>query len=164
MPKLSTCKNCGKKISKDEKIMISNKSYCKECAKEVELDKQSYKLLIDTICQYYDIQCCTGLIYKQIKDYKEQFNYSYNGMTYCLWYIKEIERKPFNEIKYGIAYIKYYYEKAKEYYDQQSIISKSVSMEKPIENTRVIVLKNNKINKKSDGLLFDFNSLFKEGE
>jgi hypothetical protein len=101
---------------------------------------------------------------KQIKDYKEQYNYSYNGMTYCLWYIKEIERKPFNEIKYGIAYIKYYYEKAKEYYDQQSIISKSVSVEKPVENTKVITLKTNKINKKSDELLFDFNSLFKEGE
>lgn len=161
--KLSTCKSCNKKITKEEKVVISNKSYCEECSKKIKQNQEDYKNLIDIICQYYNLQCCTGLIFKQIKDYKEQFNYTYNGMSYCLWYIKEIEKKPFNEIKFGIAYIKYYYEKAKAYYEQQSKISQSVSIEKPKENIKKVIIKT-KLEDKSNNWLFDINSLYKEGK
>jgi hypothetical protein len=162
MAKLSTCKECSKSITKEEKITISNKSYCQECAAKIKQGQEEYKQLIDTICKYYGLQCCTGLIYKQVKDYKEQLGYSYAGMTYTLWFIKEIERKPFNEIKYGIAYVKYYYEKAKEYFEQQSRISQSIS-EKPVENIKVVTIKPNTANKKNNWL-FDINSLFEEGK
>jgi hypothetical protein len=162
MAKLSKCKDCDKSISKDEKVTISNKSYCSECANKIKQGQIEYKQLVDTICQYYGLQCCTGLIFKQIKDYKEQLGYSYLGMTYTLWYIKEIERKPFNESKFGIAYIKYYYEKARDYYEQQTKISQSIS-EKPVENIKRVTIKPNTINKKNNWL-FDINSLYEEGK
>lgn len=159
MARMSTCKSCGAKISKEEKLIISSKPYCKECGEKLQKESEEYKKLVEIICEYYQIQCCTGLMFKQIKEYKTQFEYTYNGMIYTLWYIKEIEKKSFSEIKFGVAYIKYYYEKAKDYYEQQSKISQSVT-EKPIENIKTVTLKPSTQNDKQKYFLFDMNSLF----
>lgn len=160
--RLSTCKHCGIKLQSHEKFTYSNKTYCKECYDKKIQEKSSYDELLKIIGSYYNLNNITGLIFKQIKDYKEQFEYSYSGMIYTLWYVKEIEKKSFNEIKYGIAYIKYYYDKAKEYYEQQNKISQSISSS-PVENTRKITVKINNSNK-NNNWLFDINSLYKEGE
>lgn len=160
MAKLSTCKNCGKKVTKEEKMTHSNKSYCKECYDEIMHEKEEYKKLIDLICTYFKIEAPTGLILKQVKDYKEQFGYSYGGMTYTLWYIKEIENKNFTEVKYGVALIKYNYEKAKAYFEQQSKIGNSIT-EKPKENIKTVTIRPI-INKNTkDKMLFNIESLFK---
>ncbi len=161
MVRLSTCKGCEKQITKEEKYTHSGKSYCKECYEKIQLEKEDYKNLLNTICGYFNIDCCTGLILKQIKDYKEQFNYSYAGIGYTLWYTKEIERKTFEQ-KYGIALVKYYYEKAKEYFEQQNKISKSITIEQPIDNTKIVKVKNMQNNKNK--FLINIDSFFEGGE
>lgn len=164
MARLSTCKMCNKKITKEEKIMVSNKPYCLECGEKLKQEAEEYKQLIDHICEYYQIQCCTGLMLRQIKEYKEKFQYTYNGMLYTLWFVKEIERRPFNEVKYGVAYIKYYYEKAKEYFEQQNKISESVKKIENKNNIKTVKIKSTMQNEKGKDFLFNINSLFEGGK
>lgn len=160
MARLSTCKNCGVKMTKEEKMIYSNKSYCKECYDKLIYEKEEYKKLIDLICTYFKIEVPTGLIFKQIKDYKEQFGYNYAGMMYTLWFIKEIENKNFTEIKYGVALIKYNYEKAKAYFEQQSKIENSIT-EKPKEIIKTVTIKPIINKNKKNEMLFNIESLFK---
>ena len=125
MPRLSTCKLCGKKLHKEEKHIYKNKTYCKDCYDILAKESNEYKNLIDSICAYFNIDKPTGLILKQIKDYKENFKYQYKWMQYCLWYVTYIQNKTM-EKKYGVAIIKYEYENAMEYYNQQNKIGKGL--------------------------------------
>lgn len=158
---MSTCKGCESKITKEDKYMYSGKAYCKKCYDTKLAEAEDYKKLINVVCQYFKIDAPTGLLIKQIKDYKDQYNYTYSGIGYCLWYVKDIERRNF-DIKFGIALVKYYYEKAKEYYEQQNRISQSINIEKPIEKIKTITIKNNKNKKKN--ILIDIDSLLQGGE
>lgn len=156
----STCKDCAIELSKEDKYTYSNKSYCKICYDKIQVTKQEYNLLIKTICQYLDIEKPTGLIFKQIKDYKEQLDYTYSGITYCLWYIKAIEGKSFTELKYGIALVKYNYEKAKAYFIQQQKISGSVQNIKQ-EEINEVKINLDKVYAKKNSFLIDIDDLLK---
>jgi len=123
--RMSTCKGCEAKITKEEKFTYSGKTYCKKCYDLKVQENNDYVGLLKCICEYYEIEQVTGLFFKQIRDYKENFNYTYAGMTYCLWYLVEIKTVKMN-VKYGIGLIKFEYENAKNYFSQQQIISNSV--------------------------------------
>lgn len=160
MARKSVCKNCNIELLKEEKYMHSSKSYCKHCYDAIQIKKNEYELLITTICEYLSIDKPTGLILKQIKDYIDKFGYTYNGITYCLWYIKAIENKTFNETKYGIAYVKYNYEKAKAYFEQQQKISNSVNEESYHEpRINEVKVNLNKVYSKKTDFLYDLNDL-----
>ena len=118
MARLSTCKGCGKKLQPEEKHTHGSKTYCEDCFKKIERESTEYKQLIEFICENYCLERPTGFMLKQIKELKNEFNYSYAAMTYTLWYCKEILNKEFIE-KYGIALVKHYYEEARDYYSQQ---------------------------------------------
>lgn len=161
MAKLSKCKVCDNDILTDyEKIKVKNKNYHKECYDKYLYEKEQYKLLVSKICEIFNIDVPTGLILKQIKQYKEEFNYTYSGMHYTLWYMTEIEGKLFTEIKYGIALIKYYYEKAKQYYIQQEKIQNSI-LNKGHEEAKVKEIKINldKVYYKQNNYLLNINDL-----
>jgi len=158
----SKCKSCELEISKEEKFIHSGKSYCKECYDKIITSTQDYNLLIKTICEYLNIEKPTGLIMKQIKEYKDQLGYTYGGMTYCLWFIKAIECKSFSEIKYGIALVKYNYEKSKSYFLQQGKITNSVqnaSQEGAVNEVKVNL---DKVYAKKDSFLFNIGDLIEE--
>ena len=122
----STCKGCGVAITADESFVYSGKKYCKKCHDEKVEGRKEYTDLIITICEYFEIDKPTGLIFKHIKDYQEQFDYGYAGMQYTLWFCKFIKSYKFDP-KYGIACVKYEFENAKEYYMQQIKIQESVT-------------------------------------
>lgn len=86
-------------------------------------ESESYKNLSAYICDTFGIAVPTGLILKQIKDYKDMYSYTYDGIAYTIWYITNIAEKEL-DVKYGIAYVKYFYEKAEEYYVQQEHLKK----------------------------------------
>lgn len=135
MGRKSTCKGCGILLEKEEKYTYSSKTYCKNCYDKLQQEKENYNQLLDTIMEYLEMQVIDGLIYKQIKDYKEQFQYNYTGMTYTLWYCKEILNKKF-ERKYGIALIKYEYNNAKDYFlKQQQIRNSIMEIKEPVIRT-----------------------------
>lgn len=146
MARLSKCKSCGIELQKKDRNVYSGKTYCKKCYDLKVSEKNQYNNLIKTICNYFEINKPTGLILKQIKDYKEQFDYTYSGMQYTLWYCKDILGKSF-EIKYGIALVKYQYENSKDYFLKQQQINKSVVDFKIKEVVKKVKI--NKSNRKS---------------
>ena len=101
-----------------ERHIHASKKYCTNCYTKIKKESEDYKELIDFICENFMLECPTGLILKQIKDYKEKFSYTYAGITYTLWYAKAILQKNFI-MKYGIAIVKYHYEDACNFYLQQ---------------------------------------------
>lgn len=155
MPRLSKCKDCGIELTKEQKHIYSNKTYCEKCYTIKIYERESYNKLISSICQYFNIQVPTGLILKQIKDFKEQFQYTYDGMIYCLWYITQIKNINL-EIKYGITMIKYEYENSKEYFFQQESIKNSIV--KPADNTIVKTIQVTK-RKPCKNLLLDLDKI-----
>ena len=126
--------------------------------KKVE-EHESYNQLLKTICEYFKIEIVTGLMLKQIKQYKTEFNYTYNGMIYTLWYVKEILNKNFIT-QYGVVLIKYEYENAENYYLQQSKIQESVEVGE--EKIKYITIK--KQPKQITNFLIDIDKMIKDGD
>lgn len=160
MARLSTCKGCEKKITKEEKFVHSSKPYCKFCYDIKMKESEDYNSLLDTLKVCFEIDIPTGLMLKQIKDYKDQFKYVYSGMNYCLWYLKEIKQFKF-EKKFGIAIIKYEYENAKAYFLQQQNIKKSANVK--INDVSVVVKVNKHKSRVKDKLLLNLDDLINGG-
>jgi NAD-dependent SIR2 family protein deacetylase len=158
---ISKCKNCEQEFPTSGMIIYSNKKYCKSCGEKKLQESEQYNTLIKTICIYFNIEVPTGLILKQIKQYKAEFQYEYTGMTYTLWYLKEIKRNSFEE-KYGIALIKYEYENAKNYFLQQQSIQNSVNNIKHEEKIREIKVNSKKQNRNL--YLVNIDELLEDGE
>ncbi|WP_395546833.1 MULTISPECIES: hypothetical protein [unclassified Lacrimispora] len=134
MARLATCKGCGKPLQPGEKVIHNSKSYCSDCYASIKRYSEEYKNLIEFICMNFELDKPTGIMFKQIKEFKDEFNYSYAAMTYTLWYCKEILNKTLDK-KYGMGLIKYYYAEAREYYEQQERLKNQVAK---LENTNVI--------------------------
>ena len=112
------CKRCGKTLLPEERYKYDNNSYCVDCYKKVERDANEYKELMRYIFDIFHLDKANGLILKQIKKFRKEYNYPYAAMTYTLWYCKEILGKSF-DIKYGIYIIEDYYNEACDFYIQQ---------------------------------------------
>lgn len=159
MAKISKCFNCDiELIDKEDKFKYGNKTYCKKCYDEKNNEKTQYNLLLQVICDYYNIDIPTGFILKQLKTFKETYNYTYSGIGYCLWYCKEIKNAKFDS-KYGISIVQYEYENAKMYYLQQQNIKQSVT-----ENTNKSKTINVKMKCKNntENYLIDIDNLLRE--
>lgn len=158
MAKLSACKTCGKPLKPEEKHIHSSKTYCDVCYGKIIKDSDEYKQLIKYICDNYEIDRPTGLMLKQIKEYKEDYQYTYGGMTYTLWYVKEIISKEFITM-YGVAIIKFYYDDAKQYFINQEEVKKSIELNAKAEiKTKVVKVNRTNVNVKSNSLI-DLGSL-----
>ena len=156
MARLSTCKGCSTKLQPDEKYSYSGKTYCANCYNALMYEKEQRDLLYSTICSLLNLEFLTGVMLKQIKDYKETCNYTYAGMNYTVWYYVNILNKSL-QVKYGLAFIKYYYEEAKQYYLQQTEIKKALNDNTETNiKTKIITVskKNNVVNN-----LLDLNTL-----
>lgn len=157
--KISVCKICGKEIyDKSDKFTYSNKTHCKTCYDEKIKNKEEYDDLVRRIHDYFKLGNINTLILKQIKDYVNDFGYTYGGILYCLWYLTEVKRVNM-DIKYGIAMVKYEYENSKRYFLEQNKIQNSVDK---IENHDIkIIHKESKINRvdKSLNILFNLDTI-----
>lgn len=158
MARLSTCKDCGIKLKPEEKHIHSSKVYCDKCYEKIMRDSDEYKKLIKFICDNYLIETPTGLMLKQIKEYKTNYSYTYGGMTYTLWYIKEILNKEFI-VMYGVALIKYHYDEACNYYLHQEEIKKSMEINSKAEIKTKVVKVNRSNNNTKNSSLIDLGSL-----
>ena len=162
MSRNATCKICNKIIDKnEEKFKHNNKTYCKECHEKYLNEKQkendSYKELISYICEVFNMDAPTGFILKQIKNMKDNSNYTYSGIQYTIWYYVSVLNKSIDS-KYGIAFVNYNYENAKQYFSNQQQISNSIKNKSEI---KVKIISNKNINNKSNDkhLLIDLSKL-----
>lgn len=159
------CGKCGKELynTDPEAIKRGGRYYCTTCHTNVSEQADSWKSLMDTVVNYFDIKAPTGIILKQIKEYESLYGYTYAGIAYTLWYCKEIEGKEFDPncaITYGIACVKFNYERARMYFEQQQRIATSVANVATEEDRRkTIKIDLNKVYEERKTKMVDFASL-----
>lgn len=108
------CPKCGKSNNKEDTVKYNNRYYCEGCIEDVE----EYKELIETICQIYELEAPTMQIVKQIKDYKDKYNFTNSGILFTLKYYYQILENKVLESS-GIGIVPYFYDKAKDYYNKK---------------------------------------------
>lgn len=147
-------------MATSDKFTLSGKTYCKTCYDIRKEQAQEYKDLISDICTYFELDRPTGLIVKQVKDYKGELGYTNNGMRYTLWYCTAILNMRL-EVKYGIAIVRYRYEEAERYFIQQERIRQSTINNDIEVKTKVVKIKTNRNKPKDTKFLIDISDLFR---
>ena len=104
-------------------------------------DKTQESIDKNELMEYFKLVSSEPINYaiyqKQLKDIKTKYpDYTYKGMKYCLWYIKEHQNIPIK----SIAIVPYYYEEAKKYYHWLNDIKKSLKKNN-INNEKTVTIK-----------------------
>lgn len=159
------CPACGKFNDKENTIEKNSRYYCKVCYENTNKEAQDYKDLVAYICELFEIEVPTPLMFKQIKDFKEQFNYSYKGMKTTLHYFFELQEGNDASDSLGIGIIPFVYDEAKKFYIDKIAVKNSVTgcdMEQ-LQNTKRIIKRtkpiNSTLNKYKDIVLIDITQL-----
>lgn len=103
---------CNEKYPKEDLVLHENgKRYCKQCLDNFIKEAEDREELYRTIQSLYSISFPTGMMLRQIKQYKEERKYTYKGMTLTLNYCKDngLEFSP----RMGVGIIPHQYERAK---------------------------------------------------
>lgn len=153
--------DCEGKFPKEELEKISGKNYCPSCyaakKKEDEDRDRLYKIINET----FGISFPTGLILRQIKQYKEQRGYSYKNIYFAVHYIRNIKKIDL-QLKFGIALVPHYYDEMITYYKQLKERREKMVSFNPSEKVQIVRLSKPVINddyKKKK--LIDMESLLK---
>lgn len=123
--RLCLCKQCGNKFPKSELIKFKSKNMCKKCyAIEKKLADEKADLCA-TIKQLYKIDYVMPGYLKQIKQFREEYNFSYTGMKLTLLYCKNVLNLEFSTSR-GLGIIPYKYEEAKKDYMKKQQLAKQI--------------------------------------
>jgi hypothetical protein len=112
----------------------------------------------------YSIDIPTGWILKQIKDFKEQFNYTYKGIKSTLHYFFEIQEGNDVADSLGIGIVPFVYDEAKKFYIDKKAVRDSligINLEEMEANKKIINIKRNsfELDKYKDVALIDIEKL-----
>ena len=152
------CSVCEQELHKDLKMIKSGKNYCKACLDKLEQIKLLEQNLIRDLVNYLKLDNVPGMILSQIKKYVEEYNYTYTGISYTIWYYTEVLNKEY-ESQYGIGFVKYYYNEAKDYFLNLQELEDSIPKEIKIK-PKFVEIKSKK--KKDIKNLYDLSSMLKE--
>lgn len=137
------CKWCGKEI--EDKTNATKKgsywwhnSCLEEKEKQKNENKSDYEKLIDYIYELYDGNIPV-FIFKQIKDYVNEYGMKYSGILLTLIYIYEELEIPFDE-ENGIGLVVYKYSECSKEWQRQQEINKEIE-EFEFEEKEVVVNK-----------------------
>lgn len=143
------CPYCEEKFDKDEAHEYKKKYYHVNCFQKWNQDKADYETLKLYIAKLLRIEFPTGMILKQIKDYKDKYNYTYKGMELSLIYFFDTLGNRAQEGQ-GIGIIPFVYEDAKNHYIKQKKIADSLDdMENEETMELVVYLKPNNNKRKT---------------
>jgi hypothetical protein len=145
------CPVCESYNYKEEAIYHQKRYYCEICYKNKTKEADNYKNLIQYICDIYEIKVPTGFMFTQIKNFKEQYNYTYKGMELTLDYFYNVKTNDTPDINKGLGIIPYIYEEAKQFFIEKRNIKKnleSINIQDITDKVNVISIK--KSDKKID--------------
>jgi hypothetical protein len=125
LARLVKCPRCEQKLNKEEAYLYKKRYYHPKCFEEWQRESQDRKELISYICQLYRLDAPTGMMLKQIKEYKEELKYRYKGMELALRYFHETLGNPVQEGT-GIGIIPYVYEDAKNHFITKMKVEESL--------------------------------------
>lgn len=123
MAHIVTCIYCRNRFDRDKQpcVQVSNRRYAHtECsiseeqkkAKE-ELDKEALNAYI---IKLFKIDYVDARIQKQIKQYVEEYKFTYSGIHKALTYFFEIKGNSIEKANGGIGIVPYVYKNAYDYY------------------------------------------------
>lgn len=130
------CRICGERFDRDkiEFVKISSRKYAhKSCFVENELEQkqeqqerqsrlsalpQEEKIqdLEDYIKKLFNTSCINARIRKQIKEFREEYDYSYSGILKTLIYWYDIKKNSLEKANNGIGIVPYVFDDAKKFY------------------------------------------------
>lgn len=113
-------KNTEKEINDRTKEEVSDKSPKKKANKLSEQENKDRNELIDYIYALFGIDTTVTIknLYKTIKDYVEDLNYTYKGIQDTLIFYYKVLNNPVPD-KVSIGIVPYYYKKAQDYYKEK---------------------------------------------
>lgn len=162
MSKNPHCKKCNIEIlDKDSAIKRSNYYYHVECANKVDKEKDDFKELYNYICELYDIKQLTGMMHKQIKTYRDDYDYTNKGMYLSLVYFYDMLENTLKD-NVGLGIIPFVYEEAKQHFiSQQKVIKSLKKLKEPLVTEKIITIKKANSNKNTSMILnlVDMNDL-----
>jgi hypothetical protein len=114
------CAYCKKPMSKKDSdcVMIGNNKYVHAACKELEekREKTDQEKLEDYIKKLYKTEYVNPRIRKQIKQYVEEYNYTYSGIQKALFYFYEIKNGDLAKAHDSIGIVPYVYKDAYNYH------------------------------------------------
>lgn len=119
------CPYCEDTLDKDEAHSYKKRYYHQECFETWQQESEHRNSLIEYIMELYNLDAPTGMMLKQVKDFKEQYNYQYKGMELTLRFFHETMGRSVLEDS-GIGIIPYYYEKAKKHHIMKMKVQESL--------------------------------------
>lgn len=139
------CPMCEAMNNKENTKKIDNRYYCLECAEKREQEKarnkDDWEELFEYICDLYGIDTLTGMMFKQIKDFRNDYEYTNKGMHLTLKYYYEVLE---NEVKEntGLGIIPYYYDRARQHYIDILTVKKHLKDFEIDEQVNTVKIKN----------------------
>ena len=134
------CPACGVLNYKDQAVEHGKRYYCPPCLEQKRKPKPKERTdwddLFDMITFVYG-QKPTGMMYKQLKDYREKYQYTDAGMTYTLRYMYQVLNLNVKE-EAGLGLILYYYDEAKRYYQELYHLQQVAEVFERNETRRVV--------------------------
>ena len=161
MARLPTCPDCGIDIKdKSKATKKSNRWVCADCIKIREQIKRDREELYMYTAKIFNIKFPTGMMMKQIKDFREEFGYTYKGMTLSLQYWCESLGNTMSNAK-GVGIIPYIYEDAKAFYKERMNVKNAVEdIQDPLMSEKTVTVHKQKPREDNMDLkLIDMNDL-----
>ena len=117
------CRYCNCRFDRDIEpfVEISARRYAhKSCADKVNAaipqEEKDYNNLEKYIKQLFKVDKINAKTKKQIKDFREEYGYTYTGMLKTLYWWYEIKGHTTELAKDGIGIVPYVYDDAEKYY------------------------------------------------
>ena len=123
MAHIVTCVYCKQKFDRDKFpfIQVSQRRYAhQECSLSEDQKKNKEEQdridLENYILQLFKVDYIDVKIRKQIKQYREEYNYTYSGIRKALVYFYEVKGNSIEKANGGIGIVPYVYQQAYNYY------------------------------------------------
>lgn len=135
------CKYCGIQFDRNAEpaVEVSARRYAhKACADKyqetVSQEELDYAELEKYIKKLFNLQVVNAKIKKQIRDFRQEYNYTYTGMLKTLYWWFEIRKNSIEQAQGGIGIIPFVYDEACQYYYSiylAEMVNKEVGEYKP---------------------------------
>lgn len=118
-----TCIYCGERFDRDREnfVQVTARRYAhSKCIpkqqEEISKQEQDYNNLIEYIKKLYKVPTVLPTVVKQIKEFKQQYGYTYTGMKKTLYWYYELNNNSITKANGQIGIIPYVYNQATEYF------------------------------------------------
>jgi hypothetical protein len=123
MAHIVTCIYCKQRFDRDKfpYVQVSARRYAhQECSlteeQKISKEEQDKIDLENYILKLFKVDYVDARVRKQIKQYREEFNYTYSGIRKALTYFYEVKGNSIEKANGGIGIVPYVYQNAYNYY------------------------------------------------